>query len=37
MAALIRERQAGTVSSNLAEIAGQLLRWLKAKERAFPT
>jgi hypothetical protein len=32
-AALIRERQAGIVSSDPAEIAGQLSRWLEAKER----
>jgi len=38
-AALIRERQAGIVSSDPAEIAGQLSRWLEAKEAAptFPT
>ena len=32
-AALIRERQAGMVSSDPAEISGQLSRWLEAKER----
>ena len=32
-AALIRERQAGIVSSDPAEIAEQLARWLEAKER----
>lgn len=30
---LIRERQAGMVSADPAEIAGQLVRWLEAKER----
>jgi hypothetical protein len=31
-AALIRERQAGIVSSDPAEMAGQLSRWLEAQE-----